>query len=1143
VIFTFYSYKGGVGRSMALANVGELLCRKGLRVLMVDFDLEAPGLEKFFPVDHGKVRRQLGLLDLLASYKQAMARDPLSGVEGSAETPAFKRLRESFTVPIYPDLPNRGRLDLLPAGRRDDPDDEQLARYAHNLRVFDWQEFYFKWGGELFFEWLRREIGRLWDVALVDSRTGVTEMGGICAYQLADALVMLCASSLQNVEGVQSVVRNFGSPRVERLRRGRPPQHLIVPARVEQSDPTLLRSFRERFEKAFDLYTPETLAAAGKSFWDLGIPYEPRYAFEERVARLGDEEQRPDDAFRRLVEAMALLAPPDSKLGRLRADSAVTRGHGTLEAFYAAPQYDTTRKTAPYDVFLSHASSDKAVVEGLARRLTEVGLRPFLDKWHLVPGLPWQEALEEALHSSRTCAVFIGRDLGPWLNEETRSVIDERVRDPDFRIIPVLLPGGRVSNSQLPGFLRRLTWVDFRPGLEDDEAFERLVAGIRGIAPRLQAPETVNADVPPYRGLAPFREEDAQFFFGREGLIGSLLERLEKRRYLFLAGPSGCGKSSLVLAGLIPALRRGALPSSEGWRFLILRPGTRPLRRLAEEIVKILGSSIALADLEEALRRAPDRVTALVEQEMKEAGDVVLIIDQLEELWTQCRDPEERDLFSSRLLAGLLSSRLILTLRADFIAFALGQPDLSRLFQNHQFLVPPLGRADLKRAIEEPARRAGLAFEPGLVDAIISDLDAQPGALPLLQTLLFELWEARQSGFLTHESYQRLGGVRDVLSRQAEAVYQGLSEDGGRLARRVLLHLVHVDEAVTTRRRARLDEIAFSPKERDEAILVIDQLATARIVTVDRGDGGVTVELTHETLIHHWARLRRWIEDVLESLRFEQRLLTAAHEWERHGGGSQRVLEGEPLSEAEAWAKRHADRIGALVRKFLEASRIESLRRRRRRKWRDSLLAAVTAAVTGAICTIILMLFAPQDIAKNRLARLNQSFLDMSKGERGHVVVTSPDKRVRALAFDDWLWLGAADGSADPAPTVLKSPAEIRAFTFSPHGDALAVAAADGSASLFDPQTADLVQRFEGHEGAINALAFRPSDQALATASEDGTLRLWDLDSGMEIFRVQSPDGRPLLTVAFSDDGERIRTTAEGGDVLVWDAFSGDRVE
>jgi len=146
-----------------------------------------------------------------------------------------------------------------------------------------------------------------------------------------------------------------------------------------------------------------------------------------------------------------------------------------------------SESTLHHDVFLSHNSADKPAVEVLAQRLLVAGIRPWLDSWNLIPGDPWEEAIEQALDACAICAVFLGPSgIGPWHNEEMRVVLDRRARDRmrSFRVIPVLLPGADPANSAtLPRFLGRMTWVDFRGGLDDSEAFRRLVAGIRGVAP------------------------------------------------------------------------------------------------------------------------------------------------------------------------------------------------------------------------------------------------------------------------------------------------------------------------------------------------------------------------------------------------------------------------------------------------------------------------------------------------------------------------------------------------------------------------------------------------------------------------------------------------------------------------------------
>jgi len=206
-----------------------------------------------------------------------------------------------------------------------------------------------------------------------------------------------------------------------------------------------------------------------------------------------------------------------------------------------------------YDVFLSHAGGDKPAVERLATKLREAGVEPFLDKWHLIPGQPWQEALEEALDESRTCAVFIGKVIGPWQNEEMRSALAERVRDHSIRVIPVLLPGGKEPGKEvLPRFLRRLTWVDFRADLDDEDAFGRLLAGIRGEAP---GPGSGGGgeepSLPLYRCMAPARES---FVTRREyeEAVQALLAGGGKERAATvglttaLQGAGGFGKTALA---------------------------------------------------------------------------------------------------------------------------------------------------------------------------------------------------------------------------------------------------------------------------------------------------------------------------------------------------------------------------------------------------------------------------------------------------------------------------------------------------------------------------------------------------------------------------------------------------------------------
>ena len=215
-----------------------------------------------------------------------------------------------------------------------------------------------------------------------------------------------------------------------------------------------------------------------------------------------------------------------------------------------------------YDVFLSHNSREKPVVERIAEKLRMASLEPWLDKWCLVQGGQWQQGLAAGLRESSACAVFVGpSDVGDWEREEIALALNRAATDHDFRLFLVLLPGlpEPFDVNGLSPFLATRTWVDLRQGFESARRLQPLVNAIKGVP--LGPPETARAPgVCPYRGLQTFDEEHAEFFFGRDADIQRLVEKLKGTRFLIVLGPSGSGKSSLVRAGLVPALRNGVMP-------------------------------------------------------------------------------------------------------------------------------------------------------------------------------------------------------------------------------------------------------------------------------------------------------------------------------------------------------------------------------------------------------------------------------------------------------------------------------------------------------------------------------------------------------------------------------------------------------
>ena len=262
----------------------------------------------------------------------------------------------------------------------------------------------------------------------------------------------------------------------------------------------------------------------------------------------------------------------------------------------------------------------------------------------------------------------------------------------------------------------------------------------------------------PFKGLASFEPVDADYFFGRERLVAELVARLVGAGFLGIVGPSGSGKSSVLRAGLLPALAGGVLPGSEGWRRLLLRPGERPL----EELRRVLVSGA-----EDPLAEALDALPA--------DARLLLAVDQLEELFTACRSDAERAAFADTLARAAADpdgrAVVVVALRADFYGRFAAYPALAELLGGNHVLVGPMQASELRRAVELPAGRVGLRVEPELADALVDDVEGEPGALPLLSTALLELWQKREDNTLTLAAYRESGGVHGAVARLAEGTY------------------------------------------------------------------------------------------------------------------------------------------------------------------------------------------------------------------------------------------------------------------------------------------------------------------------------------------------------------------------------------
>ena len=441
----------------------------------------------------------------------------------------------------------------------------------------------------------------------------------------------------------------------------------------------------------------------------------------------------------------------------------------------------------------------------------------------------------------------------------------------------------------------------------------------------------------PYKGLRAFREGDADDFFGRDELTNRLLGRLDVNNgghpFLAVVGPSGSGKSSVVKAGLLPQLRQGALPASDNWFLTEMFPGAHPMAELEAALLRVAinppDSLIRqLEEDEHGLLRALKRI-------LPEDNEIelVLVIDQFEELFTQIEDEAQRVHFLNSLRTVLEDPkgrmRLIVTIRADFYDRPLQYEALGELMRQHTEVVLPLSAADLERAISGPAERAGVTLEGGLAQAIIDDVGEQPGALPLLQYALTELFERRQGRVLTLEAYTQIGGVTGALARRAEELYRNFDSAAQDATRQLFLRLVTLGEGTEdTRRRVRRTEVGDNP-QLDKVITAYGQY---RLLTFDRDPTtrGQTVEVAHEALIRTWERLRDWIENSREDLRIQRRLTAAAAEWIASGRNRDYLASGARLTQFEEWSQDTALTLNQDERAYLDISIQEETARRER---------------------------------------------------------------------------------------------------------------------------------------------------------------------------------------------------------------------
>jgi WD40 repeat protein/class 3 adenylate cyclase len=683
----------------------------------------------------------------------------------------------------------------------------------------------------------------------------------------------------------------------------------------------------------------------------------------------------------------------------------------------------------------------------------------------------------------------------------------------------------------------------------------------------------------PYKGLRAFHEGDAGDFFGREALTARLLARMDEPhelyRFLAVVGPSGSGKSSVVRAGLVPALRRGALPGSQRWLIVEMIPGARPMRELAAVISRVTavdasgendgveGIAAELQSDREGLIRVVNRILPADER-----VELALVVDQFEEVFTLVEDERARIHFLNSLYSAVTHPesrvRTIVTLRADFYDRPLLYPNPAALVQQRAEVVVPLSAEELEQAIARPAERLGVKVERDLVTTILEDVNEQPGTLPLMQYALTELFDRRElKGGLTLRAYRASGSVQGALTRRADEIYEGLNNTERAEARQLFLRLVTLGEGVEdTRRRVRMSELESAARDGTALKRVIEAFGQHRLLTFDRDPVSrePTVEVAHEALIRSWGRVREWLDASREDLRIHRQMLAATSDWTASGhdrsflAGGVRLAQFEALAEAEAGEASLA--LTAEEREFVQASVQERDRLAVAERERQAKELALEKRSSSRLRMLVGGLAAFLVVAAGLTVwALNQSQVAQANAVRADwsaataVANQNEAENQRALAVKSEATVEANLTRSEAQRLAAQASTLVQAGQF-PEAAALlglrsmnTLYTPEGDAALLQITTLQFpVREFAASNLGLNDVAYSPDGRYVLTSvgRPDNKAQLWDAQTGEVVREFTHPDG--VISGTFSPDGKYVLTGSRDQIARLWELQTGNEI-